>query len=97
MSEPFLERALVILAEHLATENFEKSVSLRVKDVGNIVISGQTAVMSDDRADCAVIATEETFEKILSGALNPMKAAMLGQLKIAGDAKAAMKFGSLFG
>ena len=97
MSEPFLERALVILAEHLTTENFEKSVSLRVKDVGNILISGQSAVISDERADCAVIASEETFEKILCGDLNPMKAAMFGKLKIAGDAKAAIKFGSLFG
>nr|WP_321509591.1 SCP2 sterol-binding domain-containing protein [uncultured Celeribacter sp.] len=97
MTHPFLETAQAALAERLKSENFEKSVSLRIKDIGNLKIFGSQAEISDDRADCAIIADQPTFEKILDGKLNPMKAAMFGKLKISGDAKTAMKFGGLFG
>lgn len=97
MADDFLTFAQNALIELLKTENFEKSVSLRIKDVGNIVISGQSADISDARADCAVIATEDVFTNIFNGTQNPMKAVMFGKLKITGDAKTAMKFGNLFG
>lgn len=97
MTTDFLTIAKQALAERLIGEDFEKSVSLRIKEIGNLIIKGDTAEISDDRADCAIIADQPTFEKILKGELNPMKAAMFGKLKIAGDAKTAMKFGGLFG
>lgn len=97
MTADFLAIAQTALAERLEGEDFEKSVSLRIKDVGNLMILGKTATISDDRADCAIIADLPTFEKILKGELNPMKAALFGKLKITGDAKTAMKFGALFG
>lgn len=97
MTHPFLTTAVEVLTERLKTENFEKSVSLRIKEVGNLVIHGNGVEISDARADCAIISDQESFEKILKGELNPMKAAMFGKLKIAGDAKTAMKFGGLFG
>ncbi|SFI81719.1 SCP2 sterol-binding domain-containing protein [Celeribacter neptunius] len=97
MTTDFLSIAQAALADRLKGEHFEKSVSLRIKEVGNLVIKGDTAEISDDRADCAIIADQPTFEKILKGELNPIKAAMFGKLKIAGDAKTAMKFGGLFG
>lgn len=93
----FLETAKTALLGLLQDADFDKSVSLRIKDVGNIIISGQSAEISDERADCAVIADQGTFEKILDGSLHPMKAVMFGKLKITGDAKTAMKFGALFG
>lgn len=97
MTHEFLHEARDTLMSLLETENFEKSVSLRIKEVGNIVISGQSAEISDAKADCAVIATQAVFTDILNRKLHPMKAVMFGKLKIAGDAKTAMKFGSLFG
>lgn len=97
MTKDFLDIAQAALAERLKGENFEKSVSLRIKEIGNLIIRGDTAEISDDRADCAIIADQPTFEKILAGQLNPIKAAMFGKLKIAGDAKTALKFGNLFG
>ncbi|WP_417257292.1 SCP2 sterol-binding domain-containing protein [Celeribacter sp.] len=97
MSDPFLDMAKTELLARLKEVNFETSVSMRIKDVGNIFILGHDATISDDRADAAVIASQETFTKILHGTLHPMKAVMFGKLKIAGDAKTAMKFGSLFG
>ncbi len=97
MTTEFLAIAQTALAERLEGEDFEKSVALRIKDVGNLVILGNAANVSDVRADCAIIADQPTFEKILKGELNPMKAALFGKLKITGDAKTAMKFGALFG
>ncbi|TNE66319.1 MAG: SCP2 sterol-binding domain-containing protein [Rhodobacteraceae bacterium] len=97
MTKDFLDIAQAALTERLKGENFEKSVSLRIKEIGNLIIRGDTAEISDDRADCAIIADQPTFEKILAGQLNPIKAAMFGKLKIAGDAKTALKFGNLFG
>ncbi|WP_417242816.1 SCP2 sterol-binding domain-containing protein [Celeribacter sp.] len=97
MSDPFLDMARTELLERLKAVGFEKSVSMRVTDIGNIYILGHDAQISDERADAAVIASQETFTKILHGTLHPMKAVMFGKLKIAGDAKTAMKFGSLFG
>ncbi|GAA3875481.1 SCP2 sterol-binding domain-containing protein [Celeribacter arenosi] len=93
----FLETACVALNERLKGHTFEKTVSLRIKEVGNIFISGSDAVVSDERADSAVISDQVTLQKILNGDLHPMKAILFGKMKIAGDAKTAAKFGSLFG
>lgn len=93
----FLSTAKDALLERLKGENFVKSVSLRIKDIGNIVISGSDARISDDQADCAIFSSQETLTQIMEGTLNPMKAVMFGKLKVKGDAATAMKFGSLFG
>jgi putative sterol carrier protein len=92
----FLSTAKDALLERLAGEDFVKSVSLRIKDIGNIVISGCDARISDDHADCAIFSSQETLTQIMEGTLNPMKAVMFGKLKVKGDAATAMKFGSLF-
>jgi putative sterol carrier protein len=47
-------------------------------------------------ADCTFTATEENFEKIVSGEQNPTTAYMTGKLKIKGDMGAAMKLQKLF-
>ena len=49
-----------------------------------------------DGADCTISASEETFEKIVSGEQNPTTAYMTGKLKIKGDMGAAMKLQKLF-
>jgi putative sterol carrier protein len=47
-------------------------------------------------ADCTISATEETFERIIDGELNPTSAYMTGKLKVKGDMGAAMKLQKLF-
>jgi putative sterol carrier protein len=47
-------------------------------------------------ADATISASEETFEKIVSGEQNPTTAYMTGKLKIKGDMGAAMKLQKLF-
>jgi putative sterol carrier protein len=47
-------------------------------------------------ADATITASEETFEQIASGDLNPTTAYMTGKLKIKGDMGAAMKLQKLF-
>ena len=49
-----------------------------------------------DDADCTISATEETFERIIDGELNPTSAYMTGKLKVKGDMGAAMKLQKLF-
>jgi len=47
-------------------------------------------------ADCTFSASEETFEKIVTGEQNATTAYMTGKLKIKGDMGAAMKLQKLF-
>ena len=58
---------------------------------------GQVSVTEGDGdADCTITASEENFEKMVSGDLNPTTAYMTGKLKIKGDMGAAMKLQKLF-
>jgi putative sterol carrier protein len=47
-------------------------------------------------ADAIITASEETFEKIVSGEQNPTSAYMTGKLKVKGDMGAAMRLQKLF-
>jgi putative sterol carrier protein len=47
-------------------------------------------------ADAVIKASEETFQKLVSGEQNPTSAYMTGKLKVKGDMGAAMKLQKLF-
>ena len=47
-------------------------------------------------ADCMITSSEEDFERIVAGELNPTSAYMTGKLKVKGDMGAAMKLRKLF-
>jgi putative sterol carrier protein len=47
-------------------------------------------------ADVVISTSQETFEKIIAGDVNPTSAYMTGKLKIKGDMGAAMKLQKLF-
>jgi putative sterol carrier protein len=49
-----------------------------------------------EHADAVITASQETFEKIVSGEQNPTSAYMTGKLKVKGDMGAAMKLQKLF-
>ncbi len=46
--------------------------------------------------DCTIAVSDENFERLVSGELNPMTAYMTGKLKVKGDMGAAMKLQKLF-
>ncbi|NNE26484.1 MAG: SCP2 sterol-binding domain-containing protein [Saprospiraceae bacterium] len=57
---------------------------------------GENVVSNEDNeADCTIITSLETLEKLRSGDLNPMMAVMGGKVKIKGDMGLAMKLQSL--
>jgi putative sterol carrier protein len=61
------------------------------------IADGQITVSEGaGEADCTFSASEESFEKIISGEQNPTTAYMTGKLKIKGDMGAAMKLQKLF-
>ena len=61
------------------------------------VADGAVAVSEGaGEADCTIEASEETFDKIVAGDLNPTTAYMTGKLKIKGDMGAALKLQKLF-
>ena len=61
------------------------------------VADGQVAVDEGaGDADCTISASEETFQRIVSGEQNPTTAYMTGKVKVRGDMSAAMKLQKLF-
>ncbi len=58
--------------------------------------SGVQVTEGNGDADCTISVSEENFEKIAAGELNPTTAYMTGKLKIKGDMGAAMKLQKLF-
>jgi len=55
-----------------------------------------TATEGGESADCTITSSQETFQRIVDGDLNPTSAYMTGKLKIKGDMGAAMKLQKLF-
>ena len=49
-----------------------------------------------DDADTTITISEDDFEQLVAGELNPMTAFMTGKLKVKGDMGAAMKLQKLF-
>jgi putative sterol carrier protein len=49
-----------------------------------------------DNADARISVSEENFQKLIGGELNPTTAYMTGKLKVKGDMSAAMKLQKLF-
>jgi putative sterol carrier protein len=47
-------------------------------------------------AACTISTSDETFQRIVAGELNPTNAYMTGKLKVAGDMAAALKLQNLF-
>ena len=61
------------------------------------VADGKVNVSEGEQdADAVITASEETFEKLVSGDQNPTSAYMTGKLKVKGDMGAAMKLQKLF-
>jgi putative sterol carrier protein len=62
------------------------------------VQDGKVSVSQDGDAepDATIAVSEENFEKLVNGKMNPTTAYMTGKLKVKGDMGAAMKLQKLF-
>ena len=85
-------------ASKLAGMNNSYSFDIENSGKWLVTISDGTVSVRDGEgeADCTISATEENFQKILSGEQNATSAYMTGKLKIKGDMGAAMKLQKLF-
>ena len=66
--------------------------TVRVADGAIAVAEG-----AEDGVDATITTSEESFQKIVAGELNPTTAYMTGKLKLKGDMGAAMKLQKIFG
>lgn len=77
-----------------------KKIKIDLQGDGTIFIDGKTTpptVSNDDNeADVTLIISEDNFEGLIAGSLNPQMAFMMGKLKIDGDMGLALKLGDLF-
>lgn len=94
-----VEQAIAALNEKLPEGGIGACIALEVKDVGVILIDHETARLGDEdsASDCRLIASQKTFEGLLSGKVNPMTAVMLSKLKVKGDPTVAMKLSRVLG
>ncbi|MBL4800670.1 MAG: SCP2 sterol-binding domain-containing protein [Emcibacter sp.] len=77
-----------------------KTIKIDLQGDGIIFIDGATTPPTvsneDNEADVTLIISEENFEGLIDGSLNPQMAFMMGKLKIDGDMSLALKLGELF-
>ncbi|VAV97633.1 hypothetical protein MNBD_ALPHA02-1368 [hydrothermal vent metagenome] len=77
-----------------------KTIKIDFQGDGTIFIDGAntppTVSNDDNDADVTLIISEENFEGLMDGSLNPQMAFMMGKLKIDGDMGLALKLGDLF-
>lgn len=83
------------LKKKLGGESLNGSVKFEIVEIGAIIIEGDMVEIGDREADCTLIATQEVFEDLLHGDINPTAAFMSGKLKVEGDMTVAMKLGGL--
>lgn len=87
--------AVGALNAKLAGGGFDGVAKFVISDEGAVMIDGSGARAADEEADVTLTADADTFQDILSGALNPTTAFMSGRLAIDGDMGAAMRLGSV--
>ena len=97
-----LEENTALIREKAAgAGDLGKKVKFDLEGEGCIFIDGSTnppTVSNDDgEADVTLTMSEENFEGLLDGSLNPQMAFMMGKLKIDGDMGLALQLSELFG
>jgi putative sterol carrier protein len=82
------------------TAGMSNSYLFDIEGAGKWVVTVDDGAVSvhegEGEADVTIATSEENFEKIAAGELNPTTAYMTGKLKIKGDIGAAMKLQKLF-
>lgn len=68
---------------------------LVIADQGTVMLTGEGAAPGDGAADVVLLASDEVFRNILSGAQNPIMAYMSGKLKVEGNVQRALRVSSI--
>ncbi|SHL73563.1 SCP-2 sterol transfer family protein [Roseovarius marisflavi] len=68
---------------------------LEITDHGSVMLDETGATASDGPADVVLIASDEVFRNILSGAQNPITAYMSGKLRVEGNVQRALKVSAI--
>ncbi|WP_157016367.1 SCP2 sterol-binding domain-containing protein [Mesorhizobium xinjiangense] len=77
------------IGERVADSGFDKSVKFVLGDAV-ILVDGATVSTNDGEADCTISMSQDDFESLVSGDLDPTAAFMQGKMKIDGDMSVAM-------
>jgi putative sterol carrier protein len=87
-------------ADAAKTAGMNNSYVFDIEGAGQWTVKVEDGSVSVDEgagdADVTISASQEVFEKIVSGEQNPTSAYMTGKLKLKGDMGAAMKLQKLF-
>lgn len=94
MSE-LLDDIVAELNGRLGEAGFDGTAKLEIADEGAIVLSGETAQVSDGEADVTLSADADTVRAIIEKDLDPTAAFMSGRLTVDGDMGLAMKLASV--
>lgn len=86
-----IEKAVSALNEKLGAGAFDGTAKFVIEGEGAIMLDSDGARAGDEEADVTMTADADTFEEILTGALNPTAAFMSGKLQVDGDMGAAMR------
>lgn len=93
-----IEKAKEILMQKFTGAGFDAVVAFDIADEGVVAVDAtqQPPVVSDGAGDAAltISASEEVFNQIMDGSINPAAAYAMGKLKIEGDLGMAMKLAS---
>jgi putative sterol carrier protein len=73
-----------------------KTLKFDFKGAGVIHIDGGSVTNEDRPADCTILVSQDDFEDLARGRLDPAMALMRGRLKVRGDMTVAMKLQSMF-
>jgi putative sterol carrier protein len=74
-----------------ADSGLGKSLKFDFKGAGVIHIDGGSVTNEDLPADCTILVSQDDFEDLARGRLDPAMAMMRGKLKVRGDMTVAMK------
>ncbi|WP_121631581.1 SCP2 sterol-binding domain-containing protein [Tropicibacter alexandrii] len=86
-----INAAVAALNAKMDGNGFDGTAKFVIEDEGSVIIDENGAHAGDEAADVTLTATQETFEAILAGDLDPTSAFMSGKLSIDGDMGAAMR------
>lgn len=90
-----LTAAVAALNEKMDGADFDGVAKFVIEGEGAITVDASGARAADDDADVTLTASQDTFEEMMAGELNPTAAFMSGKLSIDGDMGAAMKLGAV--
>jgi putative sterol carrier protein len=90
-----IDAAVTALNEKMEGQSFDSTAKFVIEGEGAVMVDGDGAHAGDEDADVTLTASQETFEAMMSGDLNPTSAFMGGKLAVDGDMGTAMKLGSI--